>query len=110
MDAGGKNLIHDYEENRTGGQSFSGHGVWCVDGEDLLHFWFDTYGFAPLTPARGGWVGNELVVSKETPRGQGRSIWMRDEKALRYLVEARPSGQDTFLQVMSGSYDRVVGF
>jgi len=110
FDPPGRNLIHDYEERRADGTVFNGHGVWCADGGDLLHFWFDSYGFPPLSPARGGWHGAALVVTKATPRGQGRSTWTCDGKTLHYLVEAWPSDQDGFARVASGAYSRVVGF
>jgi hypothetical protein len=110
LDAAGKNLIHDYEETRADGTVFQGHGVWCADGEALLHFWFDSYGFPPLEPARGGWSDGRLVLTKTTPRGQGRATWTCDGKDLHYLVEAWPAGREGFSRVMSGAYSRVAGF
>ncbi len=105
-----KALLHDYEETRADGSVFAAHGVWCADGDDLLHFGFDSYGFAPLDPARGGWDGGRLVLSKTTPRGQGRTTWTCDGKTLSCLIEAWPTGQAGFARVMSGAYRRVVGF
>jgi len=110
LDPAGKNLIHDYAEQRADDTAFNGHGIWCADGDDLLHFWFDSYGFPPLEPARGGWEGHRLALIKTTPRGQGRSTWICDGKDMHYLVEARPAGQDGFARVMSGTYSRVAGF
>jgi len=109
LDPAGKNLIHDYEDRRADGSTFAGHGVWCGHEGDLLHFWFDSYGFPPLDPARGGWDGDRLVVTKTTPRGQGRSTWTCDGKDLSYLIEAWPVGEGGFTRVMSGTYRRVVG-
>jgi len=109
FDPSGHNLIHDYEETRADGTIFSGHGVWCIQDQDLLHFWFDSYGFAPLAPARGGWAGDRLVVTKTTPRGQGRSTWTCEGKDMHYIVEAWPAGDDGFVRIASGVYSRVAG-
>lgn len=109
-DSGGHNVIFDYEENRADGGVFQGHGVWCADADDLLWFWFDSYGFPPLSPSRGGWRGDALVLEKSTPRGLGRSRWTCDGRDLTYLVEAQPVGQAALSLVMSGRYRRVVGF
>lgn len=110
FDAARKAVIHDYEERRSGGDAFIGHGVWCGDGEDLLWFWFDSYGFPPLSPARGGWRDNRLELVKSTPRGDGRSTWTCDGRRLTYLVEAKPAGEAAFARVMAGTFERVSGF
>jgi len=110
IDPADRNLTHDYEETRADGSTFAGHGVWCADGDDLLHFWFDSFGFPPLQPARGRWEGDRLVMVKISPRGQGRSTWTCDGKDLSYSVEFAPAGEGPFTPVMSGTYRRVVGF
>ncbi len=110
FDAGRHAVIHDYEERRADGSAFAGHGVWCTHEDDLLWFWFDSYGFPPLDPARGGWRDGRLALVKSTPRGQGRSVWTCDGRRLTYLVEAKPTGETTFARVMSGAFERVPGF
>jgi hypothetical protein len=110
VDAARKAVIHDYEENRADGSAFAGHGVWCADGDDLLWFWFDSYGFPPLEPSRGGWRNGRLELTKSTPRGHGRSTWTCDGRRLSYLVEAKPLNEAAFARVMSGVFDRVSGF
>jgi hypothetical protein len=110
FDAARKALIHDYEERRADGSVFAGHGVWCADADDLVWFWFDSYGFPPLEPARGGWRDGRLELTKSTPRGQGRSTWTCDGRRLTYLVEAKPTGEAAFARVMAGAFERVGGF
>lgn len=110
FDAARKALIHDYDERRADGSGFAGHGVWCADARDLVWFWFDSYGFPPLEPARGGWRDGRLELIKSTPRGQGRSVWTCDGRRLTYLVEARPVNETAFARVMSGTFERVGGF
>lgn len=110
FDAARKAMIHDYDETRADGTPFNGHGVWCADGDDLVWFWFDTYGFPPLPPARGGWRDTSLVMTKTTPRGLGRSIWTCDGRVLTYRVEAQPTGQPDMSLIMQGRFERVPGF
>ena len=103
-----RNLVHDYEESRADGSAFNGHGVFCADtdGDDLLWFWFDSYGFPPLEPARGLFRRDLLVLTKRTPRGLGRSTFRLDGERLEYLVEAQTPGQPGFSPVMHGVFQR----
>ena len=108
LDGGGFNLIHDYREIRDGANVFEGHGVLTVDPEtaDWLWFWFDTYGFPPLAPARGGWEAGRLSLAKSTPRGQARSVFTLDGDALEYAVETRLADAADFIPVSRGRYLR----
>jgi len=103
MDADGLHLIGDYAEERAGGHRFNGHGVLAIDPEslDAIWFWFDTYGFPPLMPARGGWDGDRLVLEKTTPRGVGRTIFSVSGQTLHHEVAARMAGEEAFRAVAS---------
>ena len=110
FDTARKAMVHDYDETRADGTTFSGHGVWCAHEDDLLWFWFDSYGFPPLSPSQGGWRDGALVLTKTTARGVGRSSWTCDGRILTYRVEAQPAGQSGMMQVMQGRFERVPGF
>ncbi len=109
FDPARRNLIHSYEESRADGSAFDGHGVFCADGDsdDLLWFWFDSYGFPPLEPARGLFRRDLLVLTRRTPRGLGRSTFRLDGNRFEYLIEAQPAGQPGFSEVMHGVFSRV---
>lgn len=108
VDASGHHLLHDLTELRETGDTFTGHGVMCVDpaAGEIVWFWFDSYGHPPLQPARGTWEGDRLVLRKRTPRGLGRSSFALDGCTLAYHVESQTHGQDTFTPVFSGRYER----
>lgn len=107
-DLGGFNLIHDYREERAGGQSFAGHGVLTVDpaAAEIVWFWFDSYGFPPIPHSRGRWDGPQLVLEKVTPRGTGRSVFTLGQDSLRYRAEVRLNGATGFAPVTEGTYHR----
>jgi hypothetical protein len=68
--AGGFALVQDYRSD-TG---LTGHGVFSVSGDDVLHHWFDSIGYPTEAPARGGFEGDALVLERTTPRGTNRTI------------------------------------
>lgn len=111
-DPSGLHLIHDFAETRASGERFDGHGVLCVDPSavdpagPILWFWFDSFGFPPAAPARGGWDGPTLTLEKATPRGLGRTRFTLEPGRLLQTVEARPAGTEAFAPVMTGRYRR----
>ncbi len=107
FDDAGKNLIHDYEESRHDGAGFNGHGVFCSEGDDLLWFWFDTYGFAPTSPSHGIWQKDLLILTRLTPRGIGRSTFRFAGEDMQYLIESRAAGEPGFSVVMRGCYAKI---
>ncbi|HNS98009.1 MAG TPA: DUF1579 family protein [Polyangiaceae bacterium] len=67
-------LVSDYVEQRDGGETFVGHGVYGWDDieKEYVLYWFDSMGLAPRQPARGTWKENELVFVLEQPGGKVR--------------------------------------
>jgi len=102
-------LIHDFTEERAGGYRFDAHGVLAVDpaAEEIVWFWFDSYGYPPLAPSRGGWEGDRLVLVKQTPRGAGRSVFTVAADHFVHEIASRPNGQADFAPVMRGVYRRL---
>jgi|SRR5581483_3084099 len=108
LDLGGFNLIHDYCERRENGYRFEGHGVLTVDptSQDIVWFWFDNYGFPPLSPARGQWNLSILTLEKTTPRGRARSVFGLTGDLLTYEVSSQVTGASEFSAVMNGTFRR----
>jgi hypothetical protein len=106
FDKSGHNLIHHYTEMRSNGQEFEGHGIFNLDSEskEILWFWFDSYGFPPLNPARGEWDGERLQLSKLTARGKGRTTFIFSHNSFTYIVEAQLHTEDHFSPVMRGEF------
>lgn len=90
-DGAGLHLVFDYAEQRADGGRFDAHGVLARDPEngDVLLFIFDSFGFPPLSPARGRWEGSRLVLDKATPRGVGRTVFMLEADGFGYAVSSR---------------------
>jgi len=108
LDRSGHNLIHDYVEQRANGEIFEGHGVLTIDpaSQEIVWFWFDSYGFPPLAPARGAWNGEELRLEKTTPRGSSTSRFHLSGGRLSYAVEARLTGAAEANPIMRGVFVR----
>jgi hypothetical protein len=108
LDLGGFNLIHDYREQRENGYRFEAHGVLTVDPDSqmVVWFWFDNYGFPPLSPARGQWTDSTLTLQKSTARGDARSVFILGDERLTYEVSSRVTGASDFSPVMKGMFHR----
>jgi len=108
LDAAGFNLIHDYREQRRDGAIFEGHGVLTVDpaSDEPVWFWFDSFGFPPLSPSRGVWEGDTLTLVKTTPRGEGRTFFRLDGDMLHHQSASRLTGQTEFSPVSEGRFQR----
>ncbi len=69
-------LISDYEQERDGAITFSGHGVYTYDPETDRYslFWFDSMG-SPPEVFRGGFTGDVLTLSHGGPPMHVRLTW-----------------------------------
>lgn len=111
LDRNGYNLLADFRETGENGYAFEAHGVMTVDpeAEEIVWFWFDSFGFPPLAPFRGRWNGGTLALEKTTPRGIGRQVIELGSEVLRFVVEAKAGDAASFAKVMQGSYAREPG-
>lgn len=109
FDKSGYNLIHDYHETRSIGFHFDAHGIFNIapDTKEVLWFWFDSFGYPPMSPARGNWDTDKLILIKNTPRGVGRSTFVFDHKRFTYLIENKLNGEDKFSAVMRGDFEKI---
>ena len=102
-------LLQEYEQRRPGGAApLAGHGVFAVDAADggFVWFFFDSLGFLPTTPARGGWRGGELVFARATRRGEAYYRFRADGKRLLHRIESKLAGAADFSLFLSGTYAR----
>jgi hypothetical protein len=109
FDKSGHHLIHDYHENRSNGDLFTGHGIFNLapDTKDIIWFWFDSYGFPPINPARGNWDADCLILVKQTSRGIGRTSFRFSHNSFHYFVEAQLADEKTFSPVMTGEFEKI---
>jgi hypothetical protein len=69
--AGGFALVQDYRSD-TG---MTAHGVFSVSDDTVLWHLFDSIGYPPEVPARGGFDGDTLVLERTSPRGTNRTTF-----------------------------------
>jgi len=82
---GGFAVITDYEQERDGAISFSGHGVYTYDPDTELYslFWLDSTGSPPEVFA-GRFTGDVLTLSHGGPHMHDHSVhrrWTRADQA-----------------------------
>ncbi|MBT8462799.1 MAG: DUF1579 domain-containing protein [Gemmatimonadetes bacterium] len=73
---GGFALVTDYEQERDGAVTFSGHGVFTFDSgkDEYSLFWLDSIGSPPEIFA-GGFTGDVLTLAHAGPPMHVRLIW-----------------------------------
>ncbi len=94
---GGFAVVTDYEQERDGQTTFSGHGVWTVDPNDqekeCVLYWFDSIGMG-LEVFRGGWDGDVLTVQSRNSMGHARLTHDLSERGvIRTRMETSTDGE-----------------
>jgi len=104
----GMALIQEYEQEQDGQIVFHGHGIMVIepDTQDVLWWWFDSFGFPPDAPARGRWDGEVLSFEKTTPQGEARYRYEFAGDRYRFMIENRLPDQTDFGEFMRGQYSR----
>jgi hypothetical protein len=103
-----KHLLADFREERTDGSLFEGHGIMMPDleSQEILWFWFDSYGYPPIPAARGKRRESALVFEKVTPRGRGRTTLSVVGEQLHHEAAFQPHEAPDFIVVARGFYDK----
>jgi hypothetical protein len=93
-------VTQDYRQVRDGGQEYTSHGVFMIDGESdgVLWWLFDSTG-RPPNPARGSWSEGELTLRAD---GAEHRFAVVDDQ-LHYRV----SSPDSEVDQLRGSYRRI---
>lgn len=104
-------LVLVQEEEVTGEdvQPFTSVTVFMADpstGQVLLYP-FDSIGFPPESPARGGWRDGELVLERESPRGRARSTYRPTATGYQWRKTFRASPEQPWSTVVDGELRRV---
>jgi hypothetical protein len=102
-------VVADYEQQRDGQTTFTGHGVWTVDPRDQENdcalYWFDSIGMG-LEIFRGGWDGEVLTVRSRNPMGHARLTYDFSESGvIRSRMEMSPDGEQ-WKPLFEGEYRR----
>lgn len=105
---GGAVLVQRWQDSRST-DVFELVNVFMEDpatGEVLLYA-FDTAGYPPDPPARGGWGEGRLVLRRTTERGQSRLEFTPTPGGFRWSKEYRTSDTDPWQPVIDGELVRV---
>ncbi|MBB4687882.1 DUF1579 family protein [Amycolatopsis jiangsuensis] len=101
-------VVQDYEQTREDGTQFHGHNVFTVDPAtgNTLWYGFDSYGFPPVAPARGGWREGALHLEKHTDRGVAQHRLATDGAVLTHEIDLRLGDDLEFRPFLRARYTR----
>ena len=102
-------VIGDYEQERNGQVTFSGHAVWTVDPNDAdnecVLYWFDSIGMG-MEAFRGGWDADVLTVESRNAMGHARLTYdLSEDGVLRSRMETSSDGEQ-WTAMFEGEYRR----
>lgn len=98
-------VVQDYEQERSGGISFRGHGVFHYDmnTKDYVLNWWDSMGMGNQT-FRGNFVDDVLSMVCQGPMGHTRCTFdVREPGRYGFVMEVSQDGQ-TWMTAMTGDY------
>lgn len=102
-------VVADYTQDRGGQCNYRGHGVYGYDPMEkcyTLH-WFDSFGMAPASPARGQFTGDTLTFENRTPMGYGRYVYvLKGDGRYAFRMETSQDGRQ-WMTFMDAEYRRV---
>jgi hypothetical protein len=101
-------LLQDYAQTREDGSRLLGHNVFTVDPAtgETLWYGFDSYGFPPGSPGRGGWTEGRLHLEKTTPRGVARHRLTPDGDVLTHEIDVKLGQAAEFTPFLRARYTR----
>ena len=102
-------LVQVHRQTEGDSESFESMTVFMPDpgGGDILLYAFDTYGFPPDPPARGGPVEGKLVFRRHTPRGESLTTYEPTPHGYAWSKHFRPDHDAPWQVVVRGSLDAV---
>ncbi|QSQ23657.1 DUF1579 family protein [Pyxidicoccus parkwayensis] len=105
----GFGLLLDHVQTRDGKVVFRGHGVYMLEPgtPEVLWYWFDSIGFPPQAPGRGGWEGDVLTIVRKTARGEAHHVWQLDGDRLIHRIDSTLVAPGARATLLSGTYSRV---
>lgn len=108
-ECGGTAVQHRHMSWRENGSVFEVLNLFLQDQEtgDVLLYAFDTLGFPPDPPARGGWVGPDLVLDRTSPRGSARTTFTPTGDGYRWSKQFRRTQDDPWQTVFTEELHRI---
>lgn len=100
----GSVVIQEYAQRRNGTVALEGHGVFGVEGSEIVLRWWDNWSPTPRE-FRGGLSGDTLQLTSRDAKGAARATWHLGADAYRYTLEV-PEGEGWY-RYMEATYRRV---
>lgn len=100
-------VVQDYDQSRDGKVVFQGHGVFGVEGTEIVLRWWDTWSSASRE-FRGVVDGESFVLVSADPKGQARATWHLRDHAYDYSLEMSPDGI-AWTPYLTATYARTKG-
>jgi hypothetical protein len=88
----GTAVQHRHTSRREDGSVFEVLNLFLQDRttDEVLLYAFDSLGYPPDPPARGGWVGGDLVLDRTSPRGSSRTTFTPTPDGYRWSKRFSP--------------------
>ncbi|MEV0071691.1 MULTISPECIES: DUF1579 family protein [unclassified Amycolatopsis] len=101
-------VVQEYVQTREDGSNFLGHNVFTVDPatQETLWYGFDSYGFPPGEPGRGGWREGTLHLEKRTPRGVAWHRLQPEGDTLIHEIDVKMGDAAEFSPFLRARYAR----
>jgi hypothetical protein len=97
----GGGLLVDYAEERDGAR-MTGHGVLSGEG----WWWFDSYGFTPVTPGTAAWKDGELILERRSDRGRTVTVLRIAGGRLEQRIDSAVPADAPLVPLLRGTYAR----
>lgn len=100
-------IVMRITESRSAG-SFAAVNILMTDRDtgEVLLYGFDSLGYRPEPPARGGFNDEELVLYRSTGRGHSRIAFTPTRSGFGWGKWFRPSSDQPWQAVVTGSVER----
>jgi hypothetical protein len=100
-------LITDYEQEREGTVTFTGHGVWSVEPKEEIYtlHWFDCTG-SPPEAFTGRFEGNRLTVAHGGPGMHARLTYDFPEPGVLLSKMEMSTDGTAWTTLFDGRYER----
>jgi Protein of unknown function (DUF1579) len=105
-------VSQDYLQQKDGQISYRGHGLFGYDAgqKRFAWYWVDSMGQVPPAPSWGGWQGDTLTFSVESPQGTGRYTFaFQGNDRHQFTIENSFDGGKTWQTFMTADYRRQGG-
>lgn len=96
-------VIQDYLQRRGEAVALEGHGVFGVEGAEVVLRWWDNWSPTPRE-FRGGVEGDTLQLISRDAKGAARATWHLGAEEYRYTLEV-PQGEGWY-RYMEATYRR----